>query len=316
MPTLDKTIPFYKDWTEGPFGVPMPARLAKTIEALARKLPNDEQHQYKRAFATVKLSNELKDGERADISILTTAAVDRDREVVVPKGVDLAQFRANPVVTFAHRYDQIPVGRAQWIRYDDYLEALKAKTLYETRPDGWQGDWLPDAIFGMVRSGTLLGKSIGFLPLKGHAPSPQEIKDRPGLAKAAWIHDQVVLIEYAVVPIPANPQALVEAVSKGIVSETALQSLGIDVPVGVPPLGGYSSDLSRAESRPAEFLRSDDARVPVATAQTAATMVKHIALPCSFVTETELAAAIRRNIERLDIDSLVRDAFEVTRGGV
>ena len=225
---FDQTI--YKGWTEGPFGVPMPDAIAKEIEQAAKELPSGEEYEYKRAHYVAKQSNELPDGERADISIISTASVDRDREVVLPKGIELTQFKRNPIVTWAHKYDQLPVGKASWIKYDKALDSLKAKTLYEQRPEEWKGEWFVDAVFAMVKSGTLRGKSIGFLPTKGHAPTQAEIKANDELSNVQWIFEKGILLEYAVAPVQSNPMALVEQVSKGYVTESVLELLGLELP--------------------------------------------------------------------------------------
>ena len=289
MATFDKTLPVFKDWTEGPFGVPMPDKLAIALAEMVKAHPSGPEFEYRQAAGVVKYSNEIRDGERADISILATPTVDRDREVVSPAGIDLKQFRANPIVTFGHRYDQYPIGKAAWIRYDGDWDALKAKTVYEAKPDNWAGDWAPDAVFSMVKSGTLRGKSIGFKPVKGHAPTGPEIKQHPELANAKWIFDEVILLEYSVVPIPANPDALVELIGKGEVTADVLKMLGIDVP---PP-------------------------APVKVAPPPVVKPVALSLPKHVLSESQLRAAIRASLaKRLNVDRIVGDALHLARGGV
>lgn len=284
--TFDKSIPVFKDWTEGPFGVPMPDKLAKACEKLVKALPKEPEYEYRRLGWIAKYSNELREGERADISIIATGAIDRDREILIPKGVDLSQFRANPVVTFNHAYDRLPIGKAAWIRYDADLDAIKAKTLYEARPDGWASDWIPDAIFSMVKNGTMLGKSIGALPLKVHRPTKEEIARNPAMKNVRLIYDEVAMFEYSVVPVPANQDALVEAVSKGMVTADALKALGMELPESPPP-------ESKPDAAPA------------------------IVLPAHVVSERDLADAVRKSIRRsIDVAAIARDAVHLCRGGV
>lgn len=228
---FDATI--YKGFTEGPFGIPMPDEMAIEIEQITKSLPSDERHAYRTLHRIAKLSNEIGDDERADISILSTDAIDRDFEVVMPGGLDLKQFKLNPVVTFAHKYDMLPVGSAKspgWVRFDKSLNALKAKTIYAEKPDGWEGPWLPDAVFSMVKAGILPGKSVGFIPIEVSPPTPEEIKKRPELADVRWIHRKGILLEYAVAPVQSNPQALVEQVSKGTLNPEIVEKLGLELP--------------------------------------------------------------------------------------
>jgi hypothetical protein len=166
--------------------------------------------------------------------------VDRDGEVVVSAGMDDRHFRANPLVTLLHDYRQPPVGRSLWRKRvrDGATAGIKAKTHYPPRPGDWPSDaaWPPDTVFALVRAGLLQGKSIGFLRLKSHAPSSHEIAAKPALADVRRIIDAWLLLEYAVTFLPTNQEALVEAVSKAVVSvpRSLREILGLkDVP---PPL--------------------------------------------------------------------------------
>lgn len=218
---------------EGPLGFPMRESIARTVESLLAARPKGEEWEYRRTAAT-PFATELVEEERCDVSVISSPALDRDREIVVATGIDLTQFRSNPVVTFAHRYDELPVGRALWIKHEG--ERLKAKTRYTPRPADWKGDWLPDAIWHMVKCGDLNGKSIGFLPLDGGPPTADEIKRFPQWKEAKWVYRKSLLLEYAVAPVQSNPDALVEAVSKGEISVAALSKLGFSPPnLPTPP---------------------------------------------------------------------------------
>jgi hypothetical protein len=61
-----------------------------------------------------------------------------------------------------------------------------------------------------------MGKSIGFLPTKSHAPTDDEIKKNADLQDVRRIIDEWLLLEYACVYIPCQQNAVVEAVSKGV----------------------------------------------------------------------------------------------------
>lgn len=216
-----------KTLTEGPLGFPMPDALAKALEALLKTLPKDKAYSYRKAQAVPSLL-ELLEGERADVSTISTDSLDRDNEVVLPKGVGLTYFQKNPIVTFAHKYDELPIGKAQWVKMVN--GQLKAKTKYADKPDGWEGPWLPDAVWAMTQQGILKGKSIGFIPTKIRSPTRDEIGERPEWKNASCVIESSVLLEYAIAPIPMNQDALVEAVSKGIADAATLRRLGINPP--------------------------------------------------------------------------------------
>lgn len=192
-------------------GFRIPEALARRIDELSRNLPKD--------FTYRRLSRKSDEftidaGERTDVSFITTDALDRDGEVVIPSGGDWSTY--NRVVTFAHRYDQLPVGSNWWIRPRG--QGLIAKTHYPDKPKDW-GDapWLPSAILHLMQQPvpTCTGKSIGFLPLNVRGATSDEIANRPEL-RGARVIDRWIGVEYAVVPVPCNPEAEMQAVAKGI----------------------------------------------------------------------------------------------------
>ncbi len=96
---------------EGPQGLFMPESTARRIEELGRSIPGDFTY---RRLARTTDEFQFDPGERTDVSVITTDALDRDGEVVLPSGIDWSGY--NRVVTFCHRYDQLPVGSNWWIR--------------------------------------------------------------------------------------------------------------------------------------------------------------------------------------------------------
>ncbi len=74
-------------------------------------------------------------------------------------------------------------------------------------------------MFALVQAGLLQGKSIGFLPTKVHIPDDAE-QQQNAWNDVSLVIDEWLLLEYACVFLPANQDALVEAVSKG----------GVDLP--------------------------------------------------------------------------------------
>jgi len=225
---------------EGPFGFPMPSALAKEVEAIAKTLPKEIRDIGYQKRVTIA-PQDIAKGERADISLITSDAVDRDFEVMIPKGGDWSQFKRNPVVTFAHSYDQLPVGRALWVKpvKDDKQAGWLAKTQYTERPEDWKDAWFPDAVWHFVKSGDLPGKSIGFLPMDGSPPEEKEIKARPELASVRFVIRKWLAFEYAAAPVQSNPDAIVVAVGKakeaGLeIPSVIFEEMGLVIPMGKP----------------------------------------------------------------------------------
>ncbi|HJT75719.1 MAG TPA: hypothetical protein VJ739_00805 [Gemmataceae bacterium] len=272
--------------TEGPLGFPMPDRAARTLDALLRALPRTKDYEYRKAVVS-RPPTELNPGERSDVSWVSAESVDRTGEVVRAKGMNDSQFQANPVVTLGHAYFLPPVGRSLWRRRvkDGDLVGIKAKTQYPVRPDSWpmEDAWPPDKVFALVQAGMLNGKSIGFLPTKVHVPDDRELRDN-GWQNVGLVIDEWLLLEYACVFLPANQDALVEAVSKGGVELPApmLQALGLD-----PALGALNVQPQRT---------------------------------IAFTPLEEIERHIRRGIDRLDFAALakraVQDGLDRARGRV
>lgn len=236
-------------------GLMMPDKLAKSLDALLKTLPR-ECRQLRRK-ASVPQAFDLVAGERADISLVSVETIDREGEVVLAKGCDLSHFTSNPIVTMAHKYDELPVGKALWIK--KVPGALQAKTQYASKPEDWSGSWLPDAVWSMTREGILKGKSIGFIPTRIRPPG----KDEPQWKNAAAVVESSLLLEYAVAPIPVCDAALVQAVSKGLADAGTLQRLGLWT-TRTPATRASKPDDSRLLMKALEGLRIDPERIVAA----------------------------------------------------
>lgn len=202
--------------TEGPLGFPMLDRQARALDARLRQLPADAAHAYRRCTLSAGTPELLAD-ERADVSWITAEAPDRAGDIVRAAGMDDSQFALNPVVTLNHDYDRPPVGRSLWRKQvrAGALHGVRAKTLYPPRPEKWsQAVWPPDDAFQLVKAGLLLGKSVGFLPVKVRTPTDEEIRKQPEMGRVRYIIEEWLLLEYACCYLPAQPNAVVEQVSK------------------------------------------------------------------------------------------------------
>ena len=153
----------------------------------------------------------VEESERAVVMSITTDAIDRDGEVMLPKGAVLKDFKKNPVVQWVHDYDKPPVGTAAWIKPTEH--GIASKVVYARRPATLPEavEWFPDTLLDLNRQNVLRGASIGFVPLKSHAPTPKEIRANPDWAEIHRVHDKWLLLEFSLVPIPSNPDALVLA---------------------------------------------------------------------------------------------------------
>lgn len=154
----------------------------------------------------------FEEGEQAVVTTITTDGLDRDGEIVDPKGVDLKDYLGNPVVMFGHNYSDLPIGKNLWVKMDG--NKLVAKTEYAPTP-------FAQEVFEYRKAGFPLAQSIGFVPLEwtDHDEKSETFKE----TGAHRTYNKVSLLEYSDVPIPSNPEALAIAVAKGLVPASGNQ---------------------------------------------------------------------------------------------
>lgn len=172
--------------------------------------------------------------ERSARFIMSAEVEDRDRDIIVQAGLDLEEFRKNPVAFFAHRSRDFPIGT--WADVD-LIENGRPKRTEGTLKLMKEGvDGVVDRVAAHIDEGTLKAVSIGFLPKAVVKRAvPEEIKDPyywPG-----YEIREATLIECSVVPIPANPAAMLKAgeeigvLAKDIIEEVL--DMWVKTPAGV-----------------------------------------------------------------------------------
>jgi len=126
--------------------------------------------------------------------IINTASVDRDRDRVLPGGCRAENYLKNPVVQWGHEY------RAPWSTIGKTtsmtIEADRITAEFELRPAANDQD--PQNIIRLLwEGGWVRTASIGFIPKVGKQ------NDLGGYDFSEW-----ELLEWSLVPIPANQDAL------------------------------------------------------------------------------------------------------------
>lgn len=162
---------------------------------------------------------EVNEGKREVVAIISTDNIDRDGEVVSPKGMKKKAYAGNPIVLVNHDAQSLPVAKALWVKSEDNRIIAKYVVSDKTQ--------LARDVFGLLQDGTLSAHSIGFIsnPDKRSAPSATELKKYPYWSGAKAVHRDWELFEFSIVGIPANPEALALAVSKGHCSAETLKLL-------------------------------------------------------------------------------------------
>jgi HK97 family phage prohead protease len=132
--------------------------------------------------------------------VISTASVDREGDVIAVGGWELDRYKENPVVLWAHDYHTPPIGKALDVSVKDgVLVATDRFTPEDINPFGAM-------IYRMVKGGYLKATSVGFKPIEWTYNEDHRGYD--------FLRSE--LLEHSVVPVPANPEALVMASAAGI----------------------------------------------------------------------------------------------------
>jgi HK97 family phage prohead protease len=143
----------------------------------------------------------------------STADVDRYGDVIEVEGWDLKNYKKNPVFLWTHDYKQPPVGKA--VKVGKTEKGLLFQVKFPT-PEEYA---FADTIYKLYLGGYLRATSVGFRDLER-----EPITDKEG-RQTGFRYKKQELYEVSAVPVPANPNALVLAVQKGVVSPQEVEHL-------------------------------------------------------------------------------------------
>ena len=149
---------------------------------------------------------------------ISTASVDRMGDSIAVNGWKLDAFRKNPVVLWNHDGKSLPVGRATQV----WVQNNKLKAIAELAPASVYP--YAETVRSMIAGGFLNATSVGFAPIKYKFTDD---KRRP--LGIDFIEQE--LLEFSVVSIPANADALLDAgqSSKGWNNPAAKRARELDL---------------------------------------------------------------------------------------
>ena len=140
-------------------------------------------------------ANSIDESKYQATFVISDESVDRQGEIIKQDGWDLENFLKNPVILFGHDSYDLPVGKA----VDIYTEGDKTYAVIEFAAEIYDK---AKTIWEMVKAGILNTVSVGFI---------NNEYDNNELTKNE-------LLEISIVPIPANPNAIVLAAQDGLIS--------------------------------------------------------------------------------------------------
>ena len=167
--------------------------------------------------------------------IASTARSDSHGDIINPKGWDLSDYKNNPVVLFAHKTRDLPVGKATARIKNNQLIAD-----IEFLPPGV--DAFADKIKLMVKHKFLNAVSVGFKALD---MEPRFNKDGQFIG---YKFNKQALTEISIVPVGANADALQLAKSLNF-NDDDLNAILIKPDQAESNLKSYQHRLNKARAR-------------------------------------------------------------------
>lgn len=172
------------------------------------------------------------------VHVISSGTLDRDNEVVHPAGMRRGNH-AGMTVFYNHDTTQ-PIGVCRWVK--PHGDKVLAKTRLTDKTE------FARDIKALVQDGVLRSFSIGFRTMGNDGPPTQtELKSRPQWAGARRVFRDWDLHEYSLVGVPANPDAIVQAEGKGLISPATALILKGSAPAadGDDPAKGGTIELNR-----------------------------------------------------------------------
>jgi len=148
--------------------------------------------------------------------VVTSEALDRDKEVIRVDGVNLKNYKLNPVVLFSHDRHSLPIGKATSIT--KHKDKITAKIQFATADEYA----FADTVYRLVKGGYLRATSIGFLPDFNAIEYPRENASKKSPYR---IFNKSELLEISICACPANQEALAtgksltKAVEEGLITD-------------------------------------------------------------------------------------------------
>jgi HK97 family phage prohead protease len=153
------------------------------------------------------------DGTRTVRFILSDASVDRMGDSINAAGWQLDSYRRNPVVLWAHDSSSPPIGRMT------NIFVANEKLMGDVQFAPVSAYPFAETIYNLVTEGFIKAGSVGFIPIEWKFADD---KSRP----MGIDFKRQELLEFSVVPVPANANALIEARSYRGSREPTLAELG------------------------------------------------------------------------------------------
>jgi HK97 family phage prohead protease len=159
----------------------------------------------------------VNDKTRVVEFIASKEIVDRGGDVVNIKGIDIKNFKKNPVILWSHDRNGLPVGKANSVRKSG--DELIMKVEFPTEEEYAFGD----TVFKLIKGGYINATSIGIIPDYDSMEYPDN-KKIAGKSIRRLINKSEIF-ELSIVPVPMNQEALAtgksltKALDEGLINQ-------------------------------------------------------------------------------------------------
>lgn len=197
-------------------GLATPQDLERIGPASVREIKaRDDVMHYR--FSTAPPGHKSIESERRRTvgDVVSSEMIDRVGDKILVKGWNLEQFKANPQILYAHDdggggpfgggTGELPVGNAVKIRRGQSAAGFKA-LLADSEFHSADENPKAELVWRLVSKGALPGRSVGFIPTELSMDDKE--REKNGIGGFGELIKGAELLEYSVVPIPANADAL------------------------------------------------------------------------------------------------------------
>lgn len=136
--------------------------------------------------------------------VVSTPEVDRYGTIIVPAGIDYTAYLSNPIVLAQHDSDQWPIGRCLGFAMNG--ENLEATIQIECITE--EGKKLTK----LINAGYVKAVSVGIIPT--------EYEEQTIDGQKVTVYTKSELVEFSVVSVPANRQALLKKSLKTLIQDS------------------------------------------------------------------------------------------------
>lgn len=170
-----------------------------------------------RARASEPIS--INEDARTISYLVSDETPDRMGDIIRVKGWDVASYKQNPVVLWAHDGKSVPpIGKATNVRRRYGPARLTADIEFAPK----EAHEFADTIYQLASRGFVRATSVGFMPRETEEVDEKK-REKLGLGPYGQLYTGAELMEISVVAVPANPSALQDGV-KTLAAEGLLDS--------------------------------------------------------------------------------------------